>query len=106
MFTSVICYRERNTELIREAIHTRYMFLPYFYTLFREANMTGTPVIRPLWMEFPAEEETFSNDEAFMVGNSLLVQGVYTQVIPQGDKPSYFMHLAIVFYIVIYYILS
>nr|XP_027096889.1 probable glucan 1,3-alpha-glucosidase [Coffea arabica] len=72
-------FGERNTELIREAIHTRYMFLPYFYTLFREANMTGTPVIRPLWMEFPAEEETFSNDEAFMVGNSLLVQGVYTQ---------------------------
>ncbi|XP_027100039.1 probable glucan 1,3-alpha-glucosidase [Coffea arabica] len=72
-------FGERNTQLIREAIHTRYMFLPYFYTLFREANVTGTPVIRPLWMEFPADEETFSNDEAFMVGNGLLVQGVYTE---------------------------
>lgn len=73
-------FRERNTQLMRESIHTRYMFLPYFYTLFREANMTGVPVVRPLWMEFPDDEQTFSNDEAFMVGNSLLVQGIYTEV--------------------------
>lgn len=42
--------------------------------------MSGTPVVRPLWMEFPDDEETYCNDEAFMVGNSLLVQGIYTAV--------------------------
>lgn len=68
-------------ELIRDAIHTRYTLLPYFYTLFREANTSGVPVVRPLWMEFPSDEATFSNDEAFMVGNSLLVQGIYTEVL-------------------------
>ncbi|CAN8264482.1 unnamed protein product [Cochlearia groenlandica] len=72
-------FGERNTELMRDAIHTRYALLPYFYTLFREANVTGVPVLRPLWMEFPQDEATFSNDEAFMVGNGLLVQGVYTK---------------------------
>ncbi|XP_010461069.1 PREDICTED: probable glucan 1,3-alpha-glucosidase [Camelina sativa] len=72
-------FGERNTELMRDAIHTRYMLLPYFYTLFREANVTGVPVVRPLWMEFPQDEATFSNDEAFMVGDGLLVQGVYTK---------------------------
>ena len=56
------------------------MLLPYFYTLFREANTSGVPVVRPLWMEFPSEEATFNNDEAFMVGNSILVQGIYTEV--------------------------
>ena len=61
----------------------RYMLLPYYYTLFREANVSGVPVIRPLWMEFPSDEATFSNDEAFMVGSSLLVQGVYTEVLLQ-----------------------
>lgn len=76
-----ICFSERNTELMRDAIHTRYTLLPYFYTLFREANVTGVPVVRPLWMEFPQDEATFSNDEAFMVGNGLLVQGVYTKVL-------------------------
>nr|AOQ26251.1 AGL2 [Actinidia deliciosa] len=72
-------FGERNTELMKEAIHIRYALLPYFYTLFREANTTGVPVMRPLWMEFPADEATFSNDEAFMVGSSLLVQGVFTE---------------------------
>ncbi|XP_042493218.1 probable glucan 1,3-alpha-glucosidase [Macadamia integrifolia] len=72
-------FGERNTELMREAIHIRYTLLPYFYTLFREANIRGIPVVRPLWMEFPVDEATFSNDEAFMVGNSLLVQGIYTE---------------------------
>lgn len=72
-------FGEKNTELMKEAIHVRYMFLPYFYTLFREANTTGIPVMRPLWMEFPSDEATFSNDEAFMVGSSLLVQGIYTE---------------------------
>lgn len=74
-------YRERNTELMRDAIRTRYMLLPYFYTLFREANTSGIPVVRPLWMEFPSDEATFKNDEAFMVGSALFVQGIYTQVI-------------------------
>ncbi|XP_057495532.1 probable glucan 1,3-alpha-glucosidase [Actinidia eriantha] len=72
-------FGERNTELMKEAIHIRYALLPYFYTLFREANTTGVPVMRPLWMEFPADEATFSNDEAFMVGSSLLVQGIFTE---------------------------
>lgn len=72
-------FGERNTQLMREAIHVRYMYLPYFYTLFREANSSGTPVARPLWMEFPGDEKSFSNDEAFMVGNGLLVQGIYTE---------------------------
>ncbi|XP_071696855.1 probable glucan 1,3-alpha-glucosidase [Rutidosis leptorrhynchoides] len=72
-------FGERNTELMRDAIRVRYTLLPYFYTLFREANITGVPVARPLWMEFPNDEATFNNDEAFMVGNGLLVQGVYTE---------------------------
>ncbi|KAH7566935.1 hypothetical protein ACOSP7_023641 [Xanthoceras sorbifolium] len=72
-------FGDRNTELMREAIHVRYMLLPYFYTLFREANTTGIPVVRPLWMEFPSDEVTFKNDEAFMVGNAILVQGIYTE---------------------------
>lgn len=66
---------------MRDAIRTRYMLLPFFYTLFREANVTGVPVVRPLWMEFPFDEATFDKDEAFMVGNSLLVQGIFTEVL-------------------------
>lgn len=72
-------FGDRMTELIREAIHIRYALLPYYYTLFREASVSGAPIMRPLWMEFPNDELTFSNDEAFMIGGSLLVQGIYNE---------------------------
>ncbi|KAJ8618783.1 hypothetical protein MRB53_014969 [Persea americana] len=72
-------FGEQNTARIRDAIHIRYALLPYFYTMFREANTSGIPVMRPLWMEFPADDATFNNDEAFMIGNSILVQGIYSE---------------------------
>ncbi|EPS71756.1 alpha-glucosidase, partial [Genlisea aurea] len=72
-------FGDKNTKLIRDAIRIRYSLLPYFYTLFREANATGVPVARPLWMEFPSDENAFGNDEAFMVGNGILVQGIYSE---------------------------
>lgn len=58
----------------------RYSLLPYFYTLFREASVTGIPVMRPLWLEFPDDKETYNNGDAFMVGPSLLAQGIYEDV--------------------------
>lgn len=58
----------------------RYSLLPYFYTLFREASTSGLPIMRPLWLEFPQDKETFNNGEAFMVGPALFVQGVYQEV--------------------------
>jgi len=65
---------------MREAIHLRYSLLPYYYTLFKEASVSGIPVMRPLWLEFPDDEETFNNGDAFMVGPSILVQGIYQEV--------------------------
>ncbi|KAJ0961180.1 hypothetical protein J5N97_000864 [Dioscorea zingiberensis] len=70
---------ERNTALMREAIHTRYSLLPYYYTLFRETSVTGVPVMRPLWVEFPNDKETYNNADAFMIGSNLLIQGIYEE---------------------------
>lgn len=37
----------------------RYSYLPYWYTLFREGSLNGLPMMRPLWMEFPADSSIF-----------------------------------------------
>lgn len=42
--------------------------MPYWYTLFYEHTKTGAPVIRPLFMEFPTETETFDIDNELLVG--------------------------------------
>ncbi|TVU47917.1 hypothetical protein EJB05_07533 [Eragrostis curvula] len=47
--------------------------------LFGEASVNGIPVMRPLWLEFPDDKETYNNGEAFMVGPSLLAQGIYEE---------------------------
>ena len=56
----------------REAIVDRYKLLYYWYLLSRNANLTGEPIIRPLWWEFN-EKRFLDTDDKAMVGKSLLV---------------------------------
>ena len=61
---------QENMLIIRNAIRTRYSFLPYWYTLFYQAYKDGVPVMRPLWVEYPEDKETFGLDDQFLVGMS------------------------------------
>jgi alpha 1,3-glucosidase len=54
----------------------RYALLPYWYTLFYEAYMTGAPTMRPIWFEYPADSATFAMDDQWLVGSDLLVKPV------------------------------
>uniref|UniRef100_A0A6I8NIX2 Glucosidase alpha, neutral C n=1 Tax=Ornithorhynchus anatinus TaxID=9258 RepID=A0A6I8NIX2_ORNAN len=65
-----------HTRLIRETVRERYTLLPYWYSLFYRAQETSVPVMRPLWVEFPTEPETFGAEEEYMLGNALLVHPV------------------------------
>ena len=38
------------------------------YTLFYEHSINGLPVMRPLFQEFPAEEDTFTIDDQYLLG--------------------------------------
>lgn len=58
---------------VRTAIEARYRLLPYLYTAFEETARTGLPVMRPLWLEYPADPSSAANDRAFMLGRDLLV---------------------------------
>lgn len=69
-------FGEDSTARIRSAIRERYALLPYIYTLFRHANLTNMPLMRPLWFEFPAEQELFAVQEEFLLGPGLLVKPV------------------------------
>ncbi|XP_025151638.3 neutral alpha-glucosidase C isoform X3 [Bubalus bubalis] len=69
-------FGEEHTRLIREAIRERYTLLPYWYSLFYSAHVASQPVMRPLWVEFPNELETFSVEDEYMLGGALLVHPV------------------------------
>ncbi|KAL6077361.1 Glucan 1,3-alpha-glucosidase [Balamuthia mandrillaris] len=85
-------FGEPYTSIIRNTIRMRYALLPYFYTLFYETTQNGTPVLRPLWLEYPTDTNTFEMDDQFLVGKDLLVkpvvkpgQTVTTVYLPQSD---------------------
>ena len=81
-------YGEEFTRINRATIELRYKLLPYLYTLFREHEETGAPVMRPLWYEYPADVETYLNDTEFLVGRDLLVAPVMSQ--GATKRPVYF----------------
>ncbi|MEL7474123.1 MAG: TIM-barrel domain-containing protein [Planctomycetota bacterium] len=57
----------------RLAIQRRYRLLPHIYTAFREAHLHGQPVARPLFFLDPANPELRDFDEAFLLGDGLIV---------------------------------
>ncbi|KAM9066670.1 neutral alpha-glucosidase C isoform 3-T3 [Sarcophilus harrisii] len=78
-------FGEEHTKLIREAIKERYALLPYWYTLFYRAHVTSEPVMRPLWVEFPKELETFSVEDEYMLGSALLIHPITEPKITMVD---------------------
>jgi alpha-glucosidase len=71
---------ERSSRL---ALQRRYRLLPYIYTLFREASVTGLPVMRPLFFHDPRDPALRSEDDAFLLGSDLLV---VPQLLPDGSR--------------------
>lgn len=67
----------------RKALERRYRLLPYLYTLFDEASRTGLPVARPLFFADPRDPALRSEDDAFMLGDDLLV---VCKTTPEGDR--------------------
>ncbi len=60
-------------DINRDTIRLRYRLLPYLYTLTWEAHTRGWPIIRPVWWLHPHIPDLWPVEDAFMVGNHLLV---------------------------------
>ncbi len=58
----------------RRALERRMRLMPYLYTLFREASLTGLPVVRPAFFADPADLRLRSVDDAFLLGDDVYVR--------------------------------
>eukprot|EP00903_Cladosiphon_okamuranus_P006839 g6661.t2 len=67
------------TARVRSVVMARYALLPYWYTLFQEASDTGMPMMRPMWVLYPNDANTFDMDDQWMVGSDLLVKPVVAE---------------------------
>lgn len=66
-------------KIAADSIKLKYSLLPYYYTLHYHAHVTGDPVVRSLFYEFPADEATTENDLQMLVGPGLLVSPVLAE---------------------------
>ncbi|WP_130859005.1 glycoside hydrolase family 31 protein [Gracilibacillus phocaeensis] len=69
-------FGETYEHIIKQYIEQRYIWLPYLYTLFQQASATGLPVMRPLVLEYPNDENTFNLSDQFMIGSDLIIAPV------------------------------
>jgi alpha 1,3-glucosidase len=69
-------FGEPYTSQIRESMNMRYAMLPYIYTLFSQYHRNGTPVIRPLFLEFPLDNKAAKIDNQFLLGSGLMIAAV------------------------------
>jgi alpha-glucosidase (family GH31 glycosyl hydrolase) len=55
----------------------RYQLMPYTYTLAREAHDTGMPLMRALWLHYPADRQARGQWQDYLWGRNLLIAPVY-----------------------------
>lgn len=63
-------------EHAREALVERERLRPYFVTLAQQARLTGAPYVRPLWWGYPKDRALRACEDAFLLGDALLVAPV------------------------------
>ncbi len=59
-------------------LRLREALVPYTYTLARQANLTGVPIVRPLYLNYPANEPAYQNPGEYLYGDNLLVAPITT----------------------------
>lgn len=77
---------------MQAALRERYALLPYLYTLFRAANETGDPIMRPMFHDFPDQEDLHNLEHQFLFGPAILAVPVVAPAasavdvhLPQGE---------------------
>ncbi|MFR0355614.1 TIM-barrel domain-containing protein [Streptomyces sediminimaris] len=58
-------------------LRLREALVPYTYTLAQQAGSTGTPIVRPLYLQYPEEETAYARaDSEYLYGPDMLVAPV------------------------------
>ena len=72
-------FDEETIRIYRKFVELRYQLLPYLYDLFRECELTGLPIMRPLVLHYENDPEVWNLNGEFLVGENLLAAPVLEQ---------------------------
>jgi mannosyl-oligosaccharide alpha-1,3-glucosidase len=70
-------FGEPYTSYFRDALRLRYQLLPALYTAFHTSSVSGLPILRPQFMQFPDDEAGFTmEDQVYLGDTGILVHPV------------------------------
>lgn len=72
-------YQFENIEDFRSIISLRYRLLPYIYSEYMKAALTGDMYIKPLQFLFPEDPRTRNIEDQLIVGDSLMMTPIITE---------------------------
>ena len=70
-------YGEEVEKVLRKLIDIRYKLKPYLKKVMAEAHENGSPVMRPLFYNFPEDKKAWEIEDAYLLGGDLLVAPVF-----------------------------
>jgi alpha-D-xyloside xylohydrolase len=78
-------FDEETVRVYREISELHQRAVPLVKRLWAEAQRTGVPPTRPLWLAFPDDAEAAKQDQQWMLGDDVLVAPVVTQGATQRE---------------------
>lgn len=72
-------YDEEAVDVLRHFTQLKYRLMPYLYGMAKRAAAVGTPMMRPMVMEFPEDPTCAFLDRQYMLGDALLVAPVFSE---------------------------
>ena len=70
-------YGEEVEKVLNKFIDLRYRLRPYISKTMEQAHENGSPVIRPLFYNFPEDKKAWDVDDAYCFGDDLLVAPIF-----------------------------
>lgn len=72
-------FGEDCSEVLRSCVKRKIAMTPYLLQEALVGHKKGTPIMRPMFLEFPEDLNTYSIDTQYMFGSNLLVAPVFTE---------------------------
>lgn len=86
------CFGPEVLGILKESLAERYRLLPYWYTLAYLAAKDGAPLVRPLFWSHPESRRLREVDDAFLLGDDILVAPIVEEgatkrdvILPPGE---------------------
>ena len=72
-------YGEDCSAVLRDCVKRKILLTPYILQEALRGHKEGTPLMRPLFLEFPEDLNTYAVDTQYMFGSNLLVAPVFSE---------------------------